>query len=147
MKKIKLLFFLLVVFISGCSVNNIIDPYYSDKPFNFYGLDSSNPNIVAWGRFNKPYFELSVENKSNKPIGITYFLDLFTLFTHDGKEYILEKKIYYSSGYSINTLCFDSSKYLVDKLINLPIDPDFRKRDYLFKSIADWTPKKNNKET
>ena len=92
MKKIKLLFFLLVVFISGCSVNNIIDPYYSDKPFNFYGLDSSNPNIVAWGRFNKPYFELSVENKSNKPIGITYFLDLFTLFTHDGKEYILEKQ-------------------------------------------------------
>ncbi len=92
MKKIKLLFFLLVIFVSGCSVNNIVDPYYSDKPFNFYGSDYSNPNVVAWGRFNDPYFELSVENKSNKPIGITYFLDLFTLHTNDGKEYILEKQ-------------------------------------------------------
>ena len=83
--------------------------------------------------FGVPYVLVMVFNTSN--------------LASEFKEYILEKKIYYSSGYSINTLCFDSSKYLVDKLINLPIDPDFRKRDYLFKSIADWTPKKNNKET
>jgi hypothetical protein len=82
---------------------------------------------------------LSARGKS-----ITYMLVMVfntSELASDFKKYISEKKIYHSTGYDLNKYFFDSAKSLVNKVVNLPIDPCRSKRDYLFKSIASWNSK------
>ena len=51
-----------------------------------------NPKVYAQGSLNSygDQFEISVSNASKKPLRSNYFMDKFTLYTKDNKQYMLK---------------------------------------------------------
>jgi hypothetical protein len=112
---------------------------------NWYNMKLIAAQLDLAFQFRQDFIDLIIDTKDyrvirsirGKPVGFRLILLFFEKETcRRFSTYLMNNEIYYSNGYNIRSFQFDSARIIDERIIDLPIDHNKKKRKYL-KDVLD----------